>query len=789
MFEGCTYQSNIYGTFNSHKNRKHNPHSLKDFKAGVVKISVQSASPADDAPTSSADIDDCFSDADSVVDNSEDLPEVIEKKLGSLLLKLENIFHVPSTAVDELIDELHHLLSTVSITCSTISDFFKNRNIEVNGLVVKELADTLCKSNHLANALRKSGPLATAYKRKEYYKKAFKVVEPLEFFLDQRTSRSFQYIPLLLSLQQILDSPEVLSRFLDSHRTQGNNTDRLKTQEYRSIRDGSYFKENPFLSDDELKICLTLYIDEFELCNPLGTSRKKHKLCSIYWILNNFRPGSHSALTSIYLAVLCKSNDVKTYGYGNILEPLIQDLVTLEEHGVYVSKLGTFVKGTVHSVIADNLGAHSLAGFTESFSGHYICRFCTAQKSEIQSVDVYSGAFSLRTKEIHETHLKTAQDTQTSCFGVKRSCPLTEHLNHFHVSTGYPPDIVHDLFEGVVPFELALCLSILISKKYFSLDSLNACILKFPFKWSDKKNRPHLIPHTYSSRKTVGGNAHENWCLIRFLPFLIGDFVPEDELAWQVILDLKEIVELAVAPVHTQETIAYLDVKVSEHRQRLLELIPGETLKPKHHYLEHYSHLIMCFGPLVGVWTIRFEAKHSFFKQVARHTNNFRNIALTLATKHQQLISYHLHSSSPVASNLEVTNVSTVPIDVLNEEVGVALRQKYPDITQVHLTKNVTTRGINYRNGMMVACDSTAGMCEFAEILQMCVVGDELSFIVRLYFAWYQDHFRAFQLTLSPDRKVALIQLEELRDCYPLVAYTVGSRRMVTLKRHIVIKD
>lgn len=127
-----------------------------------------------------------------------------------------------------------------------------------------------------------------------------------------------------------------------------------------------------------------------------------------------------------------------------------------------------------------------------------------------------------------------------------------------------------------------------------------------------------------------------------------------------MILDLKEIVVLVVAPVHTQETIAYLDIKVLEHRQRLRELIPGETLKPKHHYLEHYPHLIMCFGPLVGVWTIRFEAKHSFFKQVARHTNNFRNIEITLATKHQQLISYHLHSSSISTSHLEVTHVSTV---------------------------------------------------------------------------------------------------------------------------------
>lgn len=93
--------------------------------------------------------------------------------------------------------------------------------------------------------------------------------------------------------------------------------------------------------------------------------------------------------------------------------------------------------------------------------------------------------------------------------------------------------------------------------------------------WSDKKNRSHIIPHSFSCKKTIGGNAHENWSFIRLLPFLVGDLIPEGKLAWQVILNLKEIVELVVAPVHTDETIAYLDVKVSEHRQRLLELNPG----------------------------------------------------------------------------------------------------------------------------------------------------------------------------------------------------------------------
>ena len=52
------------------------------------------------------------------------------------------------------------------ITSSRLSDFFKNKDTEVDGVVVNELADLLCKSNPLVNALGKGGALSTADKRK-----------------------------------------------------------------------------------------------------------------------------------------------------------------------------------------------------------------------------------------------------------------------------------------------------------------------------------------------------------------------------------------------------------------------------------------------------------------------------------------------------------------------------------------------------------------------------------------------------------------------------------------------
>lgn len=115
--------------------------------------------------------------------------------------------------------------------------------------------------------------------------------------------------------------------------------------------------------------------------------------------------------------------------------------------------------------------------------------------------------------------------------------------------------------------ELACCLSVLISKKYiFSGFSEPVDSEHFLYKWGDKTNKPHVIPHTFLIKKTIGGNAHEN--LLRLLPFMIGSLVPEDEPAWLLILDLKDIVELVVSPVHSDEPVAFLEFKICEHRHR-----------------------------------------------------------------------------------------------------------------------------------------------------------------------------------------------------------------------------
>lgn len=92
------------------------------------------------------------------------------------------------------------------------------------------------------------------------------------------------------------------------------------------------------------------------------------------------------------------------------------------------------------------------------------------------------------------------------------------------------------------------------------------------------------------------------------------------------------------------------------NKNRFFDVFPMEKLIPKHHFLEHYPDLIKAFGPLVAMWTMRFEGKHSCFKHVVRHTNSFKNILLSLTRKHQLLMAYQAQNPSKPA--FSVSDVS-----------------------------------------------------------------------------------------------------------------------------------
>lgn len=97
---------------------------------------------------------------------------------------------------------------------------------------------------------------------------------------------------------------------------------------------------------------------------------------------------------------------------------------------------------------------------------------------------------------------------------------------------------------------------------------------------------------------------------------------------------------LICAPAISADQIGYLRVLIEEYLISRKQAFPHHRLKPKHHYMSHYPELIIKFGPLIRLWTMRFESKHAYFKQCTRKLRNFKNVCSSLAERHQLLQAY-----------------------------------------------------------------------------------------------------------------------------------------------------
>ena len=91
-----------------------------------------------------------------------------------------------------------------------------------------------------------------------------------------------------------------------------------------------------------------------------------------------------------------------------------------------------------------------------------------------------------------------AKDILSTTYGVNQDSILNR-LSHYHVTSGLPPDVMHDLLEGVAVVELK-CMLTKFSQNYnLSLNLLNDRIDNFPYGFPDTKTKPLKLPASYSS--------------------------------------------------------------------------------------------------------------------------------------------------------------------------------------------------------------------------------------------------------------------------------------------------
>lgn len=99
-----------------------------------------------------------------------------------------------------------------------IHNTLENHCCTIEGSVINDLVNNVCQLNPIRVALSEEGPFGTAYQWHKYLKEQFSIVEPVEYILDAKQGRSFQYRSILHSLSQVLKSSEIQENLLKSAR-------------------------------------------------------------------------------------------------------------------------------------------------------------------------------------------------------------------------------------------------------------------------------------------------------------------------------------------------------------------------------------------------------------------------------------------------------------------------------------------------------------------------------------------------------------------------------------------
>lgn len=258
------------------------------------------------------------------------------------------------------------------------------------------------------------------------------------------------------------------------------------------------------------------------------------------------------------------------------------------------------MKGTLYCITGDNLGSHGVGGFMENFSTvEYFCRYCTLTLPEFHNEPNSLGPKrTVKSYKSALSHLERDHQNVSNVKGIKCDSAFNI-LKFYHVcNAGLPPCLAHDIFEGVANMDVALILKYLITeKKWLTYRELNHRVIMFPYLNTDASSKPCQVSVTGDK---LGGQAVQNWCLIRLLPVIIDDRIKNaDEPVWQLFLLLHDIVDIVCAPQIKQSDIAYLNVLIEEYLEGRQSHFPQVKLKPKHHFLRHYPELILQFGSLI----------------------------------------------------------------------------------------------------------------------------------------------------------------------------------------------
>ena len=253
-------------------------------------------------------------------------------------------------------------------------------------------------------------------------------------------------------------------------------------------------------------------------------------------------------------------------------------------------------KGALLAFLADNLASNEVGGFKKSFSFAFrSCRTCLVTNDSLSSAFV-SDAFETRTETNHRSHcalLDGPAGTHFSkTYGINRRSSILDIMGYSMLGGGLPHDAMHDLLEGLAPLEVKLLLKEFISQRLFTLQEYNCRLLNFNFGYSDRDKPVPILSRHLQPENSLRSSASQMLTLLRVLPFLIGDKVPEESQHWISFSLLRKIVDIVLSPKVSENHCSSLKILINEHHSKFVHLY-GVYI-PKMHFLLHWQLLLWC---------------------------------------------------------------------------------------------------------------------------------------------------------------------------------------------------
>ena len=490
--------------------------------------------------------------------------------------------------------------------------------------------------------------IETNYKQNKHLKENFNLVEPRSVSLGSTiTNRrhgakrrmvmvedNVYYVPIIDSLEQFLNAPGVFQTCVfDFEKREDFITD---------FSNGTMFHDHPSFKDSKNSIVLSLYYDDIEICNPLGS--KSRNTAVFYYSVLNLPIKYRSKLCNFRLLAVCDKDILNKYGIEAVLHPFITDMQKLHEgYDFRIDGSIYNLKGNLFHVLGDTPASHLIGGFKQGVGFAFSkCRACHCTYEDMQT-KFTEDQFKPWTKEeynrycadIERADTKYMADYLKMVYGINKRSPLCE-IENFDITNHLPMDVMHVMSEGVIQYEIKEVIKYFIANGDFSLKDLNDEIADFPYNYKEVTDMPSLLTHTCinSDDNSLGQSSSQANLLLDILPFvlrLLG--ISENSEHFAFIVELLSIHKILMAPIISVGTLAVLRGDIAAHLQNFRTLFPHCSIIPKQHYLIHMPSTIKKQGPSKRYSCMRPEGKNKVPKSVIKAKKNFINVPMTISNE------------------------------------------------------------------------------------------------------------------------------------------------------------